>query len=52
LARGLPWRQFINTAARPPADIYPDLEGPEPPADGSLTLEARSLVCYVAPDLQ
>jgi glycogen operon protein len=52
LTQDLPWRQFVNTAARPPADIYPDLEGPEFPADGSLTLEARSLVCYVAPDLQ
>jgi glycogen operon protein len=52
LTRDLPWRQFVNTAGRPPADIYPDLEGPEFPADGVVTLEARSLVCYVAPDLQ
>ncbi len=52
LTRDLPWRQFVNTVARPPADIYPDLEGPEFPADGVLNLEARSLVCYVAPDLQ
>ena len=52
LTRDLPWRQFVNTAARPPADVYPDLEGPEFPADGVVILEARSLVCYVAPDLQ
>ncbi|HID76935.1 MAG TPA: glycogen debranching protein GlgX [Planctomycetaceae bacterium] len=50
IARGLPWRQFIDTAAPVPDDIYPNLNGPEPPADWTVTLESRSLVCYVAPD--
>ena len=48
-ARDLPWRLFINTANKSPHDIYPRLDGPEPPADGSLVLEARSFVCFVAP---
>ena len=52
VARGLPWRLFINTANKAPADIYPDLDGPPPPAEGALVLESRSLVCYVAPHMQ
>jgi glycogen operon protein len=52
VARGLPWRLFVNTAAEPPQDIYPDLDGPEPPSGGVIPLDPRSLVCYVAADLQ
>jgi len=48
-ARDLPWRMFINTANKSPHDIYPRLDGPAPPVDGILTLESRSLVCFVAP---
>ncbi len=50
LARGLPWRLFINTAAESPGDIYPDLDGPAPPPDDAIQLESRSLVCYIARD--
>jgi isoamylase len=50
LARSLAWRLLINTAAESPADIYPELGGPAPPADDPVELEARSLVCYVARD--
>jgi glycogen operon protein len=50
LARRLPWRLFVNTAVKAPGDIYPKLDGPPPPPDGHVMLEARSLVCYVAPD--
>ena len=50
--RGLPWRLFINTASKAPDDIYPDLDGPAPPPEGTITLESRSLVCYVAPHIQ
>ncbi len=42
------WRQFLNTAARPPQDIFPNLGGPTPPKSGRLILPCRSLVCYVA----
>lgn len=50
LARRFTWRQFINTAADGPADVFPELDGPPPPPDGPIELPARSLVCYVAPD--
>jgi glycogen operon protein len=50
-ARHLPWRLFVNTAASPPDDVYPGLDGPQPPADGIIAIESRSLVCYVATDL-
>jgi len=49
-ARHIAWRQFINTAADPPADVYPDLDGPAPREDGLVELESRSLVCFVARD--
>jgi len=46
--RRLRWRRFLNTAAPTPGDIFPDHDGPPPPADGILTLADRSMVCYVA----
>jgi len=49
-ARDLHWRMFINTAADSPKDIHPDLDGPIPPADGTVILESRSLVCFVCPE--
>ncbi|OHB70939.1 MAG: glycogen debranching enzyme GlgX [Planctomycetes bacterium RBG_13_63_9] len=48
--RSLRWRQFVNTAADSPADVYPDLDGPALPPEGIVELESRSLVCYVARD--
>jgi hypothetical protein len=48
-ARDLPWRLFINTANKGPHDIYPKLDGPAPPVDGVVSLEPRSMICYVAP---
>jgi isoamylase len=50
LVRSLAWRQLIDTAADSPADVYPELDGPAPPSDGLVELQARSLVCYVARD--
>ena len=50
VVREIPWRRFVNTAADPPGDVHPELDGPSPPPEGNLTLESRSLVCYVAPD--
>ena len=44
----LPWRQFINTAAEMPADIYPTINGPKLPAHGKLSLVHHTLLCYVA----
>jgi len=51
VARRIGWRTFIDTAADPPHDAFPELDGPAPPPSGALQLEARSLVCLVAPDL-
>jgi isoamylase len=48
LVRGIAWRQFIDTAAAPPHDIYPQLDGPVAPANFMLELEGRSLVCFVS----
>jgi glycogen operon protein len=50
LAGSLPWQQFVNTAAESPLDVYPEADGPAPPAGGVVELEAKSLVCYVARD--
>jgi isoamylase len=46
--RGIKWRKFIDTAAAPPKDVYPDFDGPETPFRGPILLPERSLVCYVA----
>jgi glycogen operon protein len=48
-ARALAWRLFIDTAAAPPGDIYPQLDGPAPGASGRMILQGRSLVVYAAP---
>jgi glycogen operon protein len=40
------WRQVIDTAAKPPQDIYPNLAGPREPGTGRVVLQARSLRCY------
>lgn len=48
-ARSLDWRLFLNTAAESPCDIYPTLDGPTPQS-GVVTMEARSMVVYVARD--
>jgi glycogen operon protein len=50
IARDLPWHLFIETAAAPPGDIYPELDGPAPPRNGTLTLPPKSLLCFVARD--
>jgi hypothetical protein len=48
LVRTIRWRQFIDTAAESPRDIFPALDGPEPPLTGPVKLAERSLVCYIA----
>lgn len=47
IAKGTKWRQFIDTAADEPKDIFPDLDGPAPPKSGRLTLDYRSLMAFV-----
>ena len=48
VAKGIPWRLFVDTAEASPDDIYPDQDGPQVPKNGRLTLPYRSLCCYVA----
>ncbi len=48
LARGVRWNTFINTGNPPPEDVYPNHDGPAPPAHGKVVLHEHSLVCYVA----
>jgi glycogen operon protein len=48
LAKGTRWRLFLDTAAAPPYDIYPGLDGPPPPRSRRLTLSFRSLCVFVA----
>jgi hypothetical protein len=40
----------VNTAAPSPRDVYPELDGPSPPADWVVELEGRSMAVYVARD--
>ncbi|MHB1033765.1 MAG: glycogen debranching protein GlgX [Pirellulales bacterium] len=47
-AREIRWRLLVDTAAESPNDFFPELDGPEPPAQGKLLLCDRSLVAYVS----
>ncbi|MCC9609202.1 glycogen debranching protein GlgX [Blastopirellula sp. JC732] len=48
VAKATSWRMFVDTAAEPPADVYPDLNGPRPPASGKFIMPERSMRVYVA----
>lgn len=48
MVRGQRWRLFLDTSKESPEDMYPDLDGPEPPANRHLDLPYRSMMVYVA----
>jgi glycogen operon protein len=48
VAKGIPWRLFIDTNATPPLDVYPQLDGPLLGPLKSVTLDQHSLQCFVA----
>lgn len=48
VAKGIPWRLFVDTAEATPNDIFPKIDGPPLPKSGRLTMPYRSLCCYVA----
>ncbi|PQO29538.1 glycogen debranching enzyme GlgX [Bremerella cremea] len=48
VAKGTSWRMFVDTAASSPSDVYPDLNGPRPPAAGKFVMPERSVRIYVA----
>jgi isoamylase len=49
-ARGGSWRLLADTAAQSPDDIFVDLDGPAPPADGKIKMVGRSMLVYVVSD--
>jgi isoamylase len=50
LAKGTRWRLLLDTAAKSPHDIYPNLDGPTPPRSRRMTLPEFSMRCYIAAD--
>jgi isoamylase len=48
LGRGTKWNLFLNTAAASPEDIYPDVDGPAPPANRKVPMPCHSLTVYVS----
>ncbi len=46
-AAGIKWRLFIDTAAEPPGDIYPEADGPMLEQHPEV-LDGHTLRCYVA----
>ena len=44
------WQLFLDTAAKPPADIYPKFDGPPASPEGAIVLQSRSMVCFLAED--
>ena len=48
IGRGMRWRLFVDTAALPPEDIYPDLDGPAPSASASMSVMHHSMRVYVS----
>jgi len=48
VSKGMTWQLFIDTNAKPPLDVYPDLDGPKLNLAQPLTLEHHALQCFVA----
>ena len=48
IAKSKKWRLFLDTSLVSPADIYPDMDGPNLPANGRYTLPQKSLAVYVS----
>ena len=48
VVKGIPWRLFIDTNAKPPKDVYPQLGGPLLNPSRSVELNHHSLKCFVA----
>ncbi len=44
------WRLFLDTQRESPDDIFPELDGPAPPASGKFWLEHHALACFVSSD--
>ena len=42
------WRLLVDTAAKPPNDVFPSCKGPPAPKSGRVILKPRSLRCYIS----
>ena len=47
-AQSISWRLLIDTAADAPDDVFPNADGPAPPASEPIELDHHALKCYVA----
>jgi len=48
MAKHIEWRQFIDTGAVSPYDVFPEQDGPALSVDSTLLLRDHSFVCYVS----
>lgn len=48
VARGMNWTKFVDTAAEPPLDIFPQLNGPKPLANRHVRLLPHALKVFVS----
>lgn len=48
VGRGMRWKLFVDTAAPSPEDIYPDADGPMPPATRIVEMPHHSMKVYVS----
>lgn len=48
VGRGMRWKTFIDTAAISPDDIYPEVDGPMPPANRVVEMPHHSLKVFVS----
>lgn len=48
IGRGAVWNLFVDTAATPPNDIYPDVDGPTAPNNRIIEMPRHSMKIYVS----
>ena len=48
IGRGMKWNLFIDTAAEPPRDIFPNIDGPMPPSNRVVNAPCHSLKVFVS----
>lgn len=46
--RGMHWNLFVDTAAASPAEIYPELDGPQPPSSRKIEVSYKAMKVYVS----
>jgi isoamylase len=46
--KGMQWNLFVDTAAEPPHDIFPEMDGPAPPSNRRVPVSYRSMQVFVS----